>query len=187
MNSINTISPVYNRKSVTGKNTLQELPWCGKINLRGNPQNDQFVAKAQVAMEIELPLEPNTRTYNQNRTCFWLGPNEWLIYCSTEEVESILLTGRDRLNSIHHALVDVSDYYTVLQLEGPDAITLISKACPLDLHNKQFSKGSCAQTRFGHASIMVHKFSEIPTFDIQVRWSFTEYVWDYLLSGMRAL
>lgn len=182
-----TTSPAYARSDIEGENSLVELPWCGKINLRGNPKNTGFLRKAEKALVAKLPLQPNTCINYLDRIAYWLGPDEWCIHCPIGETGAVISQTRQALGRVHHALVDVSDYYTVLRLEGPDAEKLLAKGCPLDLHPKRFPDGACAQTRFGHASILLHRTGTPSGFNIQVRWSFTEYVWDYLASGMQML
>ena len=183
---INTSSPAYNRNRIQGENTLEELPWCGKLILRGDPDNSRLVRKASSVLGADLPLEPNTLARGSDRIVYWMGPNEWLVHCALDEVTALVAKLQDTLDGIHHAAVDVSDYYTVLELAGPDAAALLSRGCPLDLHPAEFESGSCAQTRFGHASILLHRGS-VDAFNIQVRWSYTEYVWDYLESAMQGM
>jgi len=184
---INPSSPGCNLTTIDKDTSLVELPWCGKINLRGDPNNRRFARKAKSALGLELPLQAHSCNANDTITIYWLGPDEWLIYCDLPKTGSTIENLKSSLSGIHNAVVDVSDYYTVLRLSGPDSSALIARACPLDLHPGVFANGACTQTRFGNASILLHKNSETPTYDIQVRWSFTEYVWDYLVSGMDTL
>ncbi len=182
-----TTSPLWDRPSINGRNTLTELPICGKVNIRGSADNTHFTGSTAQAFGLALPLEPNTLTRLGNAICYWLGPDEWLLHCPIEEVDSLIESARSRLDRIHHALVDVSDYYTVLRLDGPDSEGLLNKGCPLDLHLSQFPVETCAQTRLGNASILLDRRGKAPFFDIQVRWSHAEYVWDYLDSAMKTL
>jgi len=182
-----TTSPLWDRAPVSGKNTLSEQSLCGKINIRGSANNGRFLKPAELIFGLGLPLEPNTLARSGSSTCYWLGPDEWLLHCPIEETSSLIESGRSRLSGIHHALVDVSDYYTVLRLEGPDSEVLLAKACPLDLHHTLFPAETCAQTRFGNASILLDRRGKAPFFDIQVRWSYAEYVWNYLVRAMKAL
>ncbi len=187
MNDTKITSPVYNRVRIDGPTRLSELPLCGKINLRGNPRNKQFLTATASVLGMVPPIQPNTRHMGSTTTLFWLGPDEWLCHCEISQTETLIADLRSGLDGLHCAVVEVSDYYTVLRLDGSHSAALLSRACPLDLHPSVFGKGACAQTRFGHASIFLHKISNAPSFEIQVRWSFAEYVWDYLVSGMRAL
>ncbi len=187
MPEVRTTSPADNRTQVDGDTCLFELPWCGKINLRGELNNPQFVNNVESTLGMMLPVVAHTCTKKDNTTLYWLGPNEWLLHCPLAETDSTLANLKVALLGSHSAIVEVTDYYTVLRLDGTDSSTLLAKACPMDLHPDIFMTGSCCQTRFGHASILLHKISNTPTYDIQVRWSFTEYVWDYLVSGMHTL
>jgi len=184
---IKTISPSYNRRIVIDDNSLRELPWIGKINLRGDADNIVFLGQTKQSLRCNLPTEANTLIKHGTLTVFWLGPDEWLIYCDIEQTEELSISLKNALSGIHHAVTDVSDYYTVLQLEGPEVITILSKGCPLNMNSYLFPPSSCAQTRFGHASVLLHKLNTVPAFNIQVRWSYTEYVWNYLVSAMSTL
>ncbi len=180
-------SPADTRISIEGNIGLSELAWCGKLNLRGDLNNPQFVERVESTLGMTLPNKAHSCTANDTSTLYWLGPDEWLLHCPIATTERVRANLKASLSGIHSTVVDVSDYYTVLRLDGADSSTLLAKACPLDLHPQVFVEGACTQTRFGHASILLHKISSTPTYDIQVRWSFTEYVWDYLVSGMRTL
>ncbi len=202
--NIKTTSPAYNRQPITdaisGANRLCELPWQGKIILRGDSGNPQIIQKAGVALSVNLPTIANTvaTSHNPNTTIFWMSPNEWLIHCDLTEVQNTMQRLSDHLSGHHHAVVEVSDYYTVLHLQDAHASALLAKACPLDLHNDHFPPNTCAQTKFGHASVLLHKLTATPSdtatdtatdtaYHIQVRWSYTEYVWDYLSSAMKTI
>ncbi len=180
-------SPACNLDPIEGRNNLREQPWCGKINLRGDPKNRQFLANAESVLGIQLPLQPNTQHASADQTCYWTGPDEWLLHCRLDATGPMVKALKAKLRDTHFAVTEVTDYYTVLHLDGSDAIALLSRACPLDLHSEKFTVGDCAQTRFGHASILLHKTGDTPSFDIQVRWSYTEYVWNYLASAMRVV
>ena len=184
---LQTTSPACKLIPIEGRNSLREQPWCGKINLRGDPEDRQFLTNAESVLDIQLPLTPNTQHASADQTGYWTGPTEWLLHCRLSATGPIVKALKAKLRDTHFAVTEVTDYYTVLHLEGPDSIALLSKACPLDLHPQEFAVGHCTQTRFGHASILLHKTSDTPAFDIQVRWSYTEYVWDYLSSAMQAV
>ena len=185
--TIATTSPAYNRERIPGPNSLVEMPWCGKITLRLNPENSRTLKKMAAVLGVELPLQATTVSSGVNVTVYWMGPNEWLVHCGIGEVSELMEKLSEVMEGIHHAVVDVSDYYTVLKLEGPDAAALLARGCPLDLDSTVFESGACAQTRFGHASVLLHKAEDASSFRIQVRWSYTEYVWDYIASATRGL
>ena len=187
MSEFEIISPGYNRQPIEGLNSIQELPWCGKIIIRGNPDDSEFLELIKGVANITLPLLPNTQITNGSLICFWLGPNEWLLHSELSATQNLITNLKETLISKHSSVVDVTDYYSILRIEGPDAITLLLKACPLDLHPNVFHPGDCTQTRFGHASILLHKINDSHRFDIQVRWSYTEYVLDYLKAALKTI
>ena len=188
--------PGRNRAPIEGNISLRERPWCGKINLRGNPNDAQFLNAAGEALGMPLPVDAGTTSVGtsaaggtsadtsaaSSEIIFWLGPDEWLLHCDLERTETLLqkLSAKLTPTSIHHAATVVTDYYTVLELKGENAGAVLARGCPLDTHARRFKATHCAQTRFGNASILLYKPDAEPSFHLQVRWSFTEYVWDYL-------
>ncbi len=204
------------RTSRPGQTRLRELPWCGKINLRGDPTDAQFLRLVEDALTVALPLEANTtttgKTANGDLTLFWLGPDEWQLHCELAHTETLLARLAQHLAPVHHALTEVTDYYAVLELTGAQAAAVLARGCPLDLHDRHFPATHCAQSRFGTASVLLHKVDPDqcshmggdqpidqhgdlsdsphdtePSFIIQVRWSFTAYLWAYLTSVIDSL
>ena len=176
-------SPVADLPSATGGVSLAERPDIGKVVLRASADDAKILLGAETALGVALPTAPNTVGVNDDITIFWLGPDEWLIYCPLAEVEALLKRLRQELEGQHVALTDVSDYYVVLRLTGSPVREVLSKGTPFDLHPSVFKPGDCAQTRFGHASILLHCVDSESTIDVQVRWSFAEYLWLYLVES----
>ena len=157
----------------------------GKVNLRGDAEDPEFTESVERALGVALPLAPNTVCTNIDYTVFWLGPNEWLIHCAEGEQAETEQKLRRSLGDRHVAVTDVSDYYVVLRMSGDKAREVLSKGTPFDTRPSVFAPGACAQTFFGHASILLHCVDQGPTFDIQVRWSFAEYLWAYFVDSTR--
>ncbi len=187
--AIRPTSPGGGRQPIEGREgrtSLRELPWCGKINLRGDPNDARFLNAAAETLGMPLPLEANTTSAgghgngHGNDTIFWLGPDEWLLHCEIRRTETVMEQLARHLAPLHHAATEVSDYYTILELSGENAAAILARGCPLDLHERAFKATQCAQTRFGNAGVLLYKPNADSSFQIQVRWSFTEYVQDYL-------
>ncbi len=157
--------------------SIKELPICAKVTVRG----DMPALSAAIESVTGLPalMEANTCTTAAANTLYWLGPDERLIYSEDPTAETLVASLREQLPAGQSAVVDVSDYYTVIQISGVKARSVIASGTPFDVHPREFKPGHCAQTRFGNASILI-SCREGDTFDIQVRWSFAEYVWKYL-------
>ncbi len=175
--SILKTSPLQGMASPTHGVTLAEAPFVGKVNLRGNADDPAFTAAVATVLGVQPPLEPNTVASHGTYKAFWLGPNEWLIH-TPEDGEATLIGALNiARGGLHTAVTDVSDYYVVIQMRGDKAAEVLARACPLDLHPRAFPEGGCAQTVFAHASILVHQVDG--GFDIQVRWTYAQYLWNY--------
>lgn len=178
-------SPLSGLPTPRGGVEMTERPYVGKVNLRGNPDDREFRSSAQKQLGLELPLVPNTWRSREDYTAYWLGPDEWLIYCADQSQFATVDNLRLALGQSHCAVTDVSDYYLVIRLTGDKARELLTKGTPLDVHPTVFAAGMCAQTCIGHASVLISCLDDAPTFDMQVRWSFAEYLWNFLVEGTR--
>lgn len=158
---------------------MQELSMIGKLTLRGDFGSAAVAGAVREILSLPVDLDANTFAREADRTVFWTGPDERLIYSELASVENQLATLRDKLPA-KSTVADVSDYYTVIRLSGEKARAVLASGTPLDVHRSVFSKGQCAQTRYGTASVLLAVHDDIPVVDLQVRWSFAEYVWKYL-------
>lgn len=158
---------------------MQELSLAGKISLRGDFADSAVQDAVQQTMALSVEMDANTFGRNGDRTVFWLGPDERMLYTDIGSVDNQIADLRSKLPD-RSSVVDVSDYYTVIRLSGEKVRSVLASGTPLDLHRSVFSKGQCAQTRFGTASVLLSVHDDIPVMDLQVRWSFAEYVWKYL-------
>jgi sarcosine oxidase subunit gamma len=172
-------------KPVSGEHTLIEVPLNGKINLRGNPDNAAFIESVENALGLALPPVANAVTSSTGLRIFWLGPDEWLVHLPLETVEDKINTLQEALDNQYVAITEVSDYFSVLELSGPQVREIIASASPFDTRSQHFKTGQCTQTRFGHASILLWPLAEIPGFGLQVRWSYAQYVYDYLTQSIQ--
>lgn len=177
-------SPLSSLPGPAGGIELEERAFLGKVNLRGDVDDEAFASAVRGVLGCPPPTEPNTTASSGAHTVFWLGPDEWLVHCADDARPALLDGLRTALAGVHNAVVDVSDYYVVMRLSGPKCLEVLSKGTPLDLHPRVFTTGHCAQSRFGHATVLLHKVSD-DSVDLQVRWSFAEYVWSYIVDGAR--
>ena len=184
--NITATSPLYARDPIEGANSLRQLDLCGKLNIRGNADDPNLINGLKSVLDLTLPTVHSFSSGNSTKL-YWLGPDEWLLHCDVDKTGEIEQRLRGEIANSHFAITEVSDYYTVIRLQGPDAAALLRRACPLDLHPDKFKSGDFAQTRFGQASILLHRQDDGECWDIQVRWTYAEYVWDYLVSSMKCL
>ena len=162
-----------------------ERAFVGHLNLRGNPENPRFVGSAQAVLDLPLPLEPNTVTRNEAMTAFWLGPDEWLVLTPGEQEQEVAESLRHALAETVAAVTEIGGGQTIIAVEGRAARDLLSRGCFLDFHPRAFQPGCCAQTLFGKSPILVWQVNETPRFELVVRRSFAEYVWNYIVDASR--
>ena len=165
--------------------TLADGPARARFNLRLDPKDADALTAAGAVLGGSLPRTPNTAAATVNdKTLLWLGPDEWLVTGPAPEGAALEATLRDRLESRHHALTDVSAMYATLALSGPRAREVLMKGCRLDLHPRAFAPGACVQTALAKAQVILHHTGDAPTFEITVRNSFAHYLASWLLDAM---
>ena len=165
---------------------LRALPWCPKINVRVDPSDGPTIATAvRDATGIDLPVIPNTVTSGVDSLLIWLGPNEWQWRVTSVSNEAVSLVDhlQRALGSVHCAVVDVSDYYTLLELEGRHAVQILRKGSPLDVDTALINASRCAQTRYGNAAVLLTRSDGVDRYQLQVRWSFADYLCRYLVDA----
>ncbi|MEO8859281.1 MAG: sarcosine oxidase subunit gamma family protein [Burkholderiaceae bacterium] len=89
---------------------------------------------------------------------------------------------RDAINAAGGALFDVSASRIGWKLAGPRAATVLNSSCPLDLHERAFPVGSCAQSLFGHVAALLYRQGSAE-FSIFVARSLAFDVWQTLCAA----
>jgi sarcosine oxidase subunit gamma len=164
---------------------LAELPFLTQLNVRLDAKGAAADAVG-LALDLHLPLEPNTVVRAEEFTALWLGPDEWLLVGPRAG-------GRDLESRIRRAagdepvsVTDVSAQRTTLLVAGPRARDLLAHGCSLDLHPRAFGTGRCAQTTLGRAQIVLVARDEPGAgFWVLVRSSFAGYLADWLLDAAK--
>ncbi len=174
------------QRSIDGDNVrIVERPDIGKVLLRGESKEPAFLAAVRAALELDLPLAPNTSSETPPVSALWLAPDEWMLVCAPGSETAVATSLKEALVHQHASVVDVSDARTVLQIIGTAARDTLAKGCALDLHPRAFAFGDVAQTMLAKAAVILHQTSdendeEGPVFDIYVPRSFSDYLWRWL-------
>lgn len=172
---------------------LSEKTLPAAVNLRGDPEDDTFLAAARGVLELDLPLAPNTVSTSATLAVLWLSPDEWLAvqHDATPEAEVRLAARlREALAGQHASVVEVGEQYCCIAVAGEKARALIMKGCPLDLHPRVFGGvGHCAQSHLSKSAIILLQVSPggdgEPAFELYVRRSFADYLWRWLEDAAR--
>ncbi len=163
-----------------GPLSLQLLPTTGKFVLRGNPNDSSFTKPVIGLLGCGLPINANTTVTSNVGTVLWRGPDEWMIELPLDQGEALVAKLEVALEGQHISIVDISDAYSVLQVSGQGARDVLSSGCPLNLNESEFCAHQCAQSHYHKAGIILRFVDETPTFDVFVRRSETEYLWQLL-------
>ncbi|GLW51910.1 sarcosine oxidase subunit gamma [Streptomyces sp. NBRC 14336] len=162
---------------------LAELPFLTQLTVRLDAKGAAAEAVG-LALDLQLPLQPNTVVRSGELTVLWLGPDEWLLVarpgCERE------LEGRIRQAAGEEpvSVVDVSAQRTTLLVSGPRAHDLLAHGCSLDLHPRVFGPGRCAQTTLGRTQVvLVARDEPRAGFWVLVRSTFAGYLADWLLDA----
>jgi sarcosine oxidase subunit gamma len=178
-------SPLYQLIGQPGAPlALAERAFLCHLNLRGKGDDAAFADAVRAVAGVAPPVQANTVARADTVTIFWLGPNEWQVQAPGENGAALFAQLRAALAGQFAAVTDVSDGYTVIVLENPDAAGLLSRGCPLDLDVSVFPVGTCAQSVFSKASVLLSREAE-QRFAIVVRRSFAPYLYHALQQAGR--
>ena len=80
--------------------------------------------------------------------------------------------------------LDISASRVLLELAGRASRDVLASCCPLDLHQRSFEIGECAQSLIAKAPVLLHLADEAPTWHLYVRPSLAAYVTAWLEDAM---
>ena len=180
MNELTRLHPLENQLFAANNVLLKPVPTHTRLTLRAGA--DQIESVGGI-IGLILPTLPKTSTSNGPRTIMWLGPDEWLII---EKLKSSLHKLPKKLADIQCSVVDVSHRNTAILLSGKGAADVLNTGCPQDLSLGAFPVGACSRTVLGKSEIILLRTSA-NTFHIECWRSFSDYVWKYLVDGIKTL
>ncbi len=171
----------------SGNFSIREVPFMTQINLRGNPGDPDFQAKAHSVLGCDLPAVSNTWSSGGDVAVLWLGPDEWLTVAPDGRNELLVEQLRAALGGLHHSVTDLSANRAVIEIAGADARVVLAKGCPLDLHAVAFKPPQVAQSVLAKSQLVLQCVDARPVFRLFVRLSFAAYVSEWLLDAAAEL
>jgi len=161
---------------------LESLPPAARYILRGA---EPVRAAAEAAAAVGFSAQPCRAMTRGERAALWLGPDEWLVIAPEAEGAALATSLEAALAGIPHSLVDVSHRQGGCELRGPQATTLLSAGCPLDLDEGAFPIGMCTRTVLAKAEVVLWR-SAAQTFRLEVARSFVAYVSQFIAEAARS-
>jgi sarcosine oxidase, subunit gamma len=163
--------------------TVKELSPIMKLNIRGKKK--EFFTTVGKHLDMILPTEANTSSSNSKLTSIWLSPDEWMVI-SNEIIEkdtNEYVVEESLYNSISKtclgAVIDVTDQFVMLELEGTKIYELFSSGSPFNFNDFREKKGSTTQTLLNNIDVIIHNKGE-NLVNLFVRRSFSEHLYSWI-------
>lgn len=153
------------------------LPFLAQVGLRLDPDDGPLTLRVAAALELALPMEPNTVHGDPDgRHILWLGPDEWLVVGPAGTAGAIEAAVASAAGDGFVTTVDLSANRTAIELAGPTARELLESGMPIDLHPRVFGPGRCAQTLLSRVGVIVVACSDEPRYRLLVRPSYARFL-----------
>ena len=165
--------------------TVRRLTSLPQVDVRFGAGDAALVQRLADAMTAPPPTVPNTVTAatDGDGHWLWLGPDEWLVVGLEgrgeevgPEIERVL---HDAAGDAFLTTVDVSANRVGLEVAGPRTRDLLAFGCSLDLDDRAFPTGTCAQTNVARANVILWR-REDEVWWLLVRPSFVGYLQAWL-------
>lgn len=141
---------------------------------------------AERAFGVPVPALACRAAAAGERAALWLGPDEWLLLAPEAEAGAVAPALDAALGSLPHSLVDVSHRQIACSVCGPQAATLLSAGCPLDLDARAFPVDMCTRTVLAKAEVVLWR-TGAQAFRLEVWRSFAAYVSQFLAEAARGI
>ena len=179
---LNFNSPINNQIEYNDI-SVKEVSPIMKLNLRGKKR--EFFTTVGKHLDMILPTEANTSSSSSKLTSIWLSPDEWMIVSNekTEKDTNNYDLEENLYNSISKtnlgAVVDVSDQFVMLELEGSKVYELFSSGSPFNFNEFKEKKGSSTQTLLNGIDVIILN-KGINLVNLFVRRSFSEHLYSWI-------
>ena len=179
---LNYNSPINNQIKFNDI-SIKEVSPIMKLNLRGKKR--EFFTTVGKQLDMILPTEANTSSSSSKLTSIWLSPDEWMVISNEliekdtnkHELEENLYNSISKTNL--GAVVDVTDQFTMLELEGSKIYELFSSGSPFNFNEFRKKKGSTTQTLLNNIDVIIHNKGEYLV-NLFVRRSFSEHMFSWI-------
>ena len=179
---LNYNSPINNQIKFNDI-SIKEVSPIMKLNLRGKKR--EFFTNVGKHLDMILPTEANTSSSSSKLTSIWLSPDEWMVVSNEitkkdtnkYELEESLYSRISKTNL--GAVVDVTDQFVMLELEGSKIYELFSSGSPFNFNEFKEKKGSATQTLLNNIDVIIHNKSE-NLVNLFVRRSFSEHLFSWI-------
>ena len=128
---------------------LEPAPFA-RFNLRVGRAD---LGAASEAFGVALPERIGGWAASGDREALCLGPDEWSLSALEADREAIVAAFATL--TVPHSLVDVSDRDAAIEVDGPEADTVLAAGVPLDL--AELAPGSGTRTVFDGVTVVLRR------------------------------
>ena len=179
---LNYNSPINNQIEYNDI-SVKEVSPIMKLNLRGKKR--EFFTTVGKHLDMILPTEANTSSSSSKLTSIWLSPDEWMVVSNEKtkkdtnnyDLEESLYNSISKTNL--GAVVDVTDQFVMLELEGSKVYELFSSGSPFNFNEFKEKKGSSTQTLLNGIDVIILN-KGINLVNLFVRRSFSEHLYSWI-------
>ena len=179
---LNYNSPINNHIKYSDI-SVKEVSPIMKLNLRGKKR--EFFTTVGKHLDMILPTEANTSSSSSKLTSIWLSPDEWMVVSNEKtkkdannyDLEESLYNSISKTNL--GAVVEVSDQFVMLELEGSKVYELFSSGSPFNFNEFKEKKGSSTQTLLNGIDVIILN-KGINLVNLFVRRSFSEHLYSWI-------
>ncbi|MDG2340332.1 MAG: sarcosine oxidase subunit gamma family protein [Paracoccaceae bacterium] len=159
-----------------GSVTLSEIVPENLISVAAYKGQSKALSTAlDAARGIKMPA-PNRHTGSAKLRAIWTGPDQAMLVGQT--------VGDDLVP--YASVVDLSDAWAIVKLEGKSATAVLARLTPIDLRPSHFKRGHTAKTDLMHMMASITK-TGVDSFEIMVFRSMAKTLVHDLTTAMETL
>ena len=174
---------VLNKQNHYNNLSVKEISPIMKLIIKGKKK--EFFITVEKHLNILLPTVANTSSSNDKISAIWLSPDEWMILSNNKveknsnkyQLEEILFNNISKNNL--GAVVDVTDQFVMLELEGKNIYELFSSGCPFNFDEFKQKQGATTQTLLNHIDVIIVRKNE-NLVNLLIRRSFSEHLHSWI-------
>ena len=183
---LNYNSPINDQKEYS-EIRITEVEPIIKLNLRGKKRD--FMTKIGKELSIIPPSDPNSSSGNEKFNILWLSPDEWMLYSNDKsDLNNTNLLEEKLFNEVSKSkigsITNVSDHWTMLNINGKNTFDLLSAVCPFNFNDFKNTRGAVTQTIVNHIDVIIHN-KDLNNLNLFVRRSFANHLWSWLNDSSR--
>ncbi len=164
---------------------ITEQPLKSAFELQFDAESTTTAAALAAATGLELNAANRAVTAGA-LTALWLGPGNWLIKPGAGPAAALAALER-AVAATQSSLVDVSDLWFGVTVEGERSRDLLSQGCALNLDPRAFPPGACAVTQLSRLRSLIHHVDGSPVYHVHVERSYARYLWAWLIDAMTGI